>query len=327
MLGAARPFAGGALMIRTMVSLEPLTVRNGSYPLLFQTGETANGRALVDGQHPHDAVMELGMQYVRPVGERGLVTLYYAPVGDAALGPVAFPHRASAMELPQAALGHHWQDATHIASNVATAGFNYGKWRIEASGFRGREPNENRWNIDMGRMDSWSSRLSYQPGANWLLQASAGRIESPEPSHPGDLVRSTASVQYTRPASGGTGWSSTVMWGRNDAIGGQVLNSVLAETLFPLTRDDLLTGRFEWSDRDELFPDDAHDEDHGANAFRVASYTAGYSRELPAVAALRTALGFNLTTYGIAEGLKPFYGNRPMAASVFVRFRLWSNEP
>lgn len=144
MLAAARNVGRGSVMLRGMVSLDPLTVTGKQYPLLFQSGETANGAPIVDGQHPHDLLMELSIHYARPLGEKAVINFYYAPVGDAALGPIAFPHRASAMELPQATLGHHWQDATHIANNVVTAGLTYGKFRIEASGFRGKEPNENR---------------------------------------------------------------------------------------------------------------------------------------------------------------------------------------
>jgi hypothetical protein len=134
-LGAVHKLRGGNFMLRSMLSLEPGTLTNRRYPLLFQSGETAYGTPLVDAQHPHDFVMELSLQYARPIGEKGMWNLYYAPVGDPALGPVAFPHRASAMELPQATLGHHWQDSTHIANNVLTAGVSYGKVRVEASGF------------------------------------------------------------------------------------------------------------------------------------------------------------------------------------------------
>jgi hypothetical protein len=176
------------------VSLDPLTVTGKQYPLLFQSGETANGKPIVDGQHPHDLLMELSLHYAHPIGEKAMLNLYYAPVGDTALGPIAFPHRASAMELPQATLGHHWQDATHIANNVVIAGMTRGKFRWEASGFRGKEPNENRWNIDMGPIDSWSSRLTWQPARNWVAQVSAGRIRRPETTHEDDVVRSTASV-------------------------------------------------------------------------------------------------------------------------------------
>jgi hypothetical protein len=315
MVGAVRTVGKGAVMLRSMVSLEPLTVRRQYYPLLFQTGETANGGPLIDGQHPHDAVMELGLQYVRPMGS-SLVTLYYAPVGDAAMGAVAFPHRASAMELPQATLGHHWLDSTHIVSNVATVGVNAGKVRLEASGFNGREPNENRWNIDFGPMDSWSARAVYQAAFRWLLQTSYSHIQSPEASHADNIRRTTASAQYTRPFEGSGGWSSTVAWARNHkTVEHRNTHAFLAETLLPIRSRNILTGRLEWSQRDEV----VHD-----NVFNVTSATIGYTREFGAVRALRPAVGFNLTGYKIADGLKPHYGDHPVAGSMFFRIRLQS---
>src|SRR5688500_5508318 len=129
MLGAVRKVGRGSLMLRSMLSLDPATVTDRQYPLLFQTGESAFGRPIVDWQHPHEFLMELSAHYAHPVGEKGMVNFYYAPVGDVALGPVAFPHRASAMELPQATLAHHWQDSTHIANNVVTGGFSWDKLR------------------------------------------------------------------------------------------------------------------------------------------------------------------------------------------------------
>src|SRR5436853_3366327 len=156
MFSAIHRLGRGSFMFQSMFSLEPATVTNESYPLLFQTGETAYGRPLVDRQHPHNFFMALGVQYARPLGDNTMLQLYYAPVGDPALGPVAFPHRASAAELPQAPIGHHWQDSTHIADNVATVALKH-KWvRLEASGFYGTEPNENRWNFDWGPMNSSS---------------------------------------------------------------------------------------------------------------------------------------------------------------------------
>jgi hypothetical protein len=107
MLSAVHRLGGGDVMLRTMLSLEPATITGEFYPLLFQTGETAYGKPIVNGQHPHDFVMELSVQYARKLGEHALWDVYYAPVGDPALGPVAYPHRASAMEIPQSTLGHH----------------------------------------------------------------------------------------------------------------------------------------------------------------------------------------------------------------------------
>jgi len=327
MLAAARNVGRGTLMLRGMLSLDPLTVTGKQYPLLFQSGETAHGRPIVDGQHPHDFLMELSIHYAHPIGEKAMLNFYYAPVGDAALGPIAFPHRASAMDLPQATLGHHWQDATHIANNVATAGVTYGQFRLEASGFRGKEPNENRWNIDMGAMDSWSGRLSWQPGRNWVAQVSTGRLRRPETTHEDDVVRSTASVHYTKPVRG-TGWSTSFIWARNyKTVRRYATNSVLAETLIPVTRRNLVTGRFEWSQRDELFEYD-HDLAHrvfhetGKRAHNVAAYTVGYARELGFAAPVQAAIGFNVSAYSIASTLKPYYGSNPYGANVFLRFRL-----
>jgi hypothetical protein len=190
-----------------MISLDPATITDRRYPLLFQTGETAFGKSIVDGQHPHDLFMELSARYTRPLTDSTSMVLYFAPVGDPALGPVAFPHRVSSMELPQATLSHHLQDSTHIANEVLTAALVRHSFRIEASGFHGAEPNENRWNIDLGMIDSWSARVTWTPGDNWAAQASVGRLTHPEAAEPGDVVRSTASVTYNRPLAAGN-WAA-----------------------------------------------------------------------------------------------------------------------
>ena len=332
MLGAARKLGRGSVMLRGMVSLDPLTVTHREYPLLFQTGESAFGQPIVDGQHPHELLMELSVQYAHPLGEKGMFNAYYAPVGEAALGPVAFPHRASAMELPQATLAHHWQDATHIANNVATAGLSWDKVRIEASGFRGREPDENRWDIDMGPIDSWSTRLSVFPSRNWMAQVSGGRLKRPELFHGDDVDRMTASVHHVLPRLGGNWLASSLIWARNyKSIGRYATHAVTAETLIPVSRRNFVTGRFEWSQRDELFDKD-HREAHevtrltGKNAFDVASYTIGYTRDVDLIRNVQTGIGANLTAYGIDSILKPYYGNRPWGVSLFVRFRLKASE-
>jgi hypothetical protein len=332
MLGAARSVGRGAVMLRFMPTLEPLSVRGRSYPLLFQTGEAAYGRPLVDAQHPHELLMELSAQYARPVGERGMFNVYYAPVGDAALGPIAFPHRASAMEIPQATLAHHWQDATHIANNVLTVGIGTGKARIEASGFRGREPNENRWNIDFGRMDSWAARASVYPTRNWMGQVSVGRIHNPEQFHVGDVVRATASVHHIVPRPGGNWVATSLIWARNYKTSeGSASHALVAETVVPIGRKNLVSGRFDWAQRDELFEYDhrlAHEieEQTGKTAFSVSSYTAGYTRDIGTFRNVQTGLGANLTFYAIANELKPFYGEHPRGVTFFLRLRLKPEE-
>jgi hypothetical protein len=308
--------ANGAFQADLMLSLEPGTVTNRRYPLLFQTGETAYGRPIVDGQHPHEFIMALGFHYIRSIGESTLFDVYFAPVGDPALGPVAFPHRVSAAELPQATISHHLMDSTHIANEVVTVGLLHRKFRIEASGFYGSEPNENRWNIDSGPINSWSGRVWYFPTRNWAAQFSMGRIAHPESLEPGDQVRTTASVQYVR-----NGWQSTIAWGRNhNTFTRRDTNGFLVESVLAFAGKNYVTGRAELADKDELFPNELF-SNHDAS-FRVGAYTIGYTRDIGVFHHLRTGIGANLTAYSIPGAIQTAYGNNPLGVNVFLRFRI-----
>jgi hypothetical protein len=316
MAEASHELGGGTFSVRTMLSLEPLTVTGRRYPELFQTGETAYGKAIVDGQHPHDFVMELALQYSHSLGTRGRYWLYAAPVGDPALGPAAFPHRASAAELPQATLGHHLQDSTHVSNEVVTAGVSRGIFGFEASGFHGGEPNENRWNIDHGGMESYSARVTVTPNARWTGQVSAGRLARPEALESGDQVRISASATNIRPYRGGE-IATSLIWGRVHKTGsGDNLNGYLVESVARFRQSNYVTGRIEFDDKDELGT--------GSQALRgrIGAYTLGYTRDFPLVGFLRSGLGANFTTYSMAPELHKVYGQHPVAAMVFLRLRL-----
>ncbi|MGI8990054.1 MAG: hypothetical protein ACR2I2_10780 [Bryobacteraceae bacterium] len=318
-MGAAEHKLGrGSFMTQIMLSLDPATITERRYPELFQTGETAFGKPIVDGQHPHNFIMGLGFSYARTLAHDTMFQIYYAPVGDPALGPVAFPHRASASELPQAALGHHWQDSSHIADNVVTVAVKHKMARLEVSGFHGMEPGEDRWKIDYGAMDSWSTRLSLFPAKNWMAQVSAGRLTRPERQEIGDVFRSTASLSYSKPM-GAESWSSSVIWGRNHStFTHRNLNSFLAETVVPVRGKNFVTGRFELVDKDELFD---------SGVFRIGAYTAGITRDLPPlVSGLETGIGANVTAYTLPGALKPSYGDRPFGVNVFLRLRIRPGE-
>jgi hypothetical protein len=328
MAGAEHSAGKGSFMFDLMLSLEPATITKRFYPELFQTGETAYGRTIVDGQHPHNFIMGLGFHYARPFGEHATLHLYFAPVGDPALGPVAYPHRASAAELPEAPLGHHWQDSTHIADDVVTAGVKYRWLQLEASGFHGAEPGENRWTITQGAIDSWSTRLSVMPSKNWIAQVSVGRLAHPERQEPGDVVRATASLEYSRPMAHGEAWSSTIAWGRNhDTLTHRDLSSFLAESVAPIPGNNFVTGRVELVDKDELFTNDPDLEaqlDRTAGpAFRIGAYTAGLTHDLPRIVrGLENGIGANITAYSLPQAIKPFYGTHPFAVNVYLRLRL-----
>jgi len=316
----------GAFQVDLMLSLEPATITDRRYPLLFQTGETAFGKAIVDGQHPHNFIMALGFHYVRELGANTRLEVYLAPVGDPALGPVAYPHRASAAELPQAPISHHWQDSEHIADDVVTVGIAYKKLKLEASGFHGAEPGENRWIIQQGAIDSWSTRLWFFPAKNWAAQVSMGRLTHPEALDPGDQMRSTASLEYTKPMPGG-GWSSSFIWGRNHQTAtGRNLNSYLVESVLPIKRKNFVTGRAELVDKDELFNGQPEIEQNLAivygSTFRIGEYTIGYTRDIDIFRHLETGIGANVTVYSLPDAIKPYYGDRPIGGNVFIRFRL-----
>lgn len=327
MFSASHSLWGGTLQFQTMISLEPLTIIDRRYPELFQTGETAYGRAIVDGQHPHNFLMGAGVDYAHSLGDGTILQFYYAPVGDPALGPVAYPHRASAEELPQAPLSHHWQDSTHISADVATVAVKHSWFRLEASGFHGAEPGENRWTIPWGAMDSYAGRLSVTPASNWTMQVSAGRITHPEILSPGDVIRTTASIAYSQPMGNAEAWSTSLIWGRNhDTDTRRNLNSYLLESVCPFRRRNFLTGRIEYVDKDELFDDtpdlEAQLDRSAGSSFRIGAYTAGYTRDIGLFRMIETGIGANASVYTLPSAIKPYYGDRPWGVNIFLRLRL-----
>jgi hypothetical protein len=358
MLLASRRTGPGTLTLHTMLSLEPATVTSGRYPLLFATGETYHGVPIINGQHPHDFFMELAASYRIRLGERASIELYGGPRGEPALGPPAYPHRPSASENPVGTIGHHLQDSTHISTNVATAGVSYGPVKWEVSGFHGREPDEKRWGIESGAIDSLASRLTVSPGARWSGQFSIGRINRGETTHPlRPALRTTASVMYARPFGSGS-WTTSLIWGRNHEleytqlpnvpvfpqaqarkvqplhivsvptrIPGQIYNSYLAESTRRWRRN-WIWGRAESADKDStvLFEEAPFvllvDE---VRLARVQAYTAGYERELPAWSRyLSTGIGSQLTVYHVPPLLSPIYGASPVGLQMFIRMRLAS---
>ncbi len=320
---AQRRLGPGTLTLRAMLSLEPATVTHRLYPELFQVGETAFGRPIVDGQHPHDFFMELAALYDLRLGEHALLSFYAAPTGDPAMGPTAYPHRASASEDPIATLGHHLEDSTHIADDVVTLGLTYGKALIEVSGFHGREPDEYRWDLDSGRIDSWSARLTANPGRNWSGQYSVARLHRPEALNPRqDVLRMTASIMYNRPRRDGN-WASTLIWGRNQNLpGGEVFNGYTAESTLRFRLHHSVWTRVESVDRtNQLLLGSASPlpglEEHFLA--RVQAYTLGYDRGFAVISRLSTALGGQVTLYGVPPALRPVYGSQPKGAVLFLR--------
>jgi hypothetical protein len=322
---AQRKVGNGTLTLRTMLSFEPATISQKRYPELFQQGETAYGLPIVDGQHPHNFFMELAAMYDYKLTENTMLSFYAAPVGDPAMGPIAYPHRASASEDPIAPLGHHLQDSTHVADDVVTFGVTYRNARLEASGFHGREPGEDRWDVDQGKIDSWSTRVTVNPAQNWSFQYSIGQLHSPEVLFPSeDIRRMTASLMYDLPIRNGN-WASMILWGRNQSLSdGNVGNGYLLESTLQFLHRNFAWTRIENVDRtNELLLGENPLPPGFTERYvtRVQAYTAGYDREVGHIPHLSTAIGGQITWYGVPDVLKPICDSHPLGGVVFLKVR------
>lgn len=338
MFMASREIKGGRFQARTMLSIDAATVGPRGYPLLLQSGELYNGQPVHDRQHPHDFFMELGVTYERPVTKRVGVALYAAPSGEPALGPVAFMHRPSAMDLPTAPVSHHWQDATHVAFGVLSAGIFTNKIKVEGSVFNGREPNQYRWDFDKITLDSYAARVSLNANKNWSLTTGYGFLKSPEALHPDESVkRLVASAMYGREFGSDGQWATTLVYGTNqhsesesDALLRDVgvslpdrTHSVLLESELVVDRKNTLFARTEFVQKSaddlvlETIPAGPYE-----SIINVKTFSLGYVRELKTMRGATLGLGGMGTLNMLPPRLDAWYGSRtPVGAMVFLRVR------
>jgi hypothetical protein len=316
----------GTILFRQMFSAESLTSPHPGFPLLFQTGETYHGQPLVDHQHPHNVFAELAVLYTLPLSEKVSWLLYGGPSAEPALGPVTYIHRASASEDPAAPLGHHLQDSTHTSFGVVTTGLiidysKFARFKLEGSAFNGREPNEQRWSIQLAPLDSWSFRVSDAPTRNWVAQYSYGRLVHPEAADPNNELRQTASLEYDRPLPAGFlgdgNWATSLIWGRkHKELDDTTQNSYLLESTLNFLAHNYAYTRLELVDKDELFPNAATHP-----AYRIGAYTFGGVRDLLHNDRWQLGLGGDVTFYSKPPVLDPIYGNNPVSFHVFLRVR------
>ena len=315
MFAAERGTSFGKVQFKSMLSLEPAMNARG-YPNLFASGETANGQALVDRQHPHDLFMELAARVDFNIAPGTTAFLYGGPVGEPALGPSAFMMRQSARLNPEPPITHHWFDSTHITYGVVTAGIASRRFQLEASAFRGAEPDEHRWDIETPRLDSWSIRGTWTPSPRWAVQASYGEIKQPEALHPGqDEHRFTASAHYAN----GRGLSAMTAFSAKRRVPGDTLTAWLAEANWDLDRHNTLFGRIENVANDEFFPDHLHPLHD--QPFRVTKFQAGYARRIP-IGPVELALGGSVSAYAKPAALTPYYGEHPIGYTLFAKISL-----
>jgi hypothetical protein len=318
---AQRNVGSGRIMLRGMFSAEPSTIRGCGYPDLLASGEQCKGEKIHDQQHPHDLLMEISAAYDAPLKGPVRWQVYGGPAGEPALGPVAYPHRVSAMPNPLAPIAHHWLDSTHITFGVVTAGVYASRWKAEASVFNGREPDEKRTDFDFGAFDSFSGRLWLLPTSKLALQMSAGKLTEAEVSEDGGLginvTRATASATYHTAFRENSIWATTIGWGRNEESG-HASNALLIETNLTVDERDAWFGRFEAASKT------AHGlaVDESAEAFTIAKLQGGYTRYFRAWRGLKSGVGASVSAAFVPERLEAVYGSRVNAGlGVFVTLR------
>ena len=308
---------------RLMMSLDPLTEGGRGYPLLFQTGESWDGQPLHDRQHPHDLFDELSISFSQKFDSDLSAYFYFGYPGEPALGPPAFMHRLSAMDDPDAPISHHWQDSTHITFGVATAGLQwsrFGGMKVEGSIFTGREPDENRYDFDRPRFDSFSGRISWNPTQNLALQVSHGYIKSPESLHPETKIhRTTASAIYNQPLGPDRNWSNTFVWGQNNATDEGKTQSFLIESNYQRGRD---TVYLRWERVEKSGHELVLDPVDESSIFPVSGYSIGYVRDLSHGNGIDIGLGTQFTINDRPGSLDRYYGDDlGYAFQFFLRIR------
>jgi hypothetical protein len=324
-----RPLGRGRFGVRAMLSLEPWTIAGCGYPDLLATGEVCEGDTIHDRQHPHDLFMELAADYSRPVGAGLRLHAYAGFAGEPALGPPAYPHRASAMPNPIAPIAHHWLDATHIAFGVVTAGLSSERWRVEGSAFNGREPDDRRAGLEFAPLDSFSARVAMAPGARWSLQVSAGHLTESEAglgSQPRqDVDRLTASAMHTQTLANHSTWASTLAYGVNrepntpDSAIEQSTHAWLAESSWQSA-----SRRHHWFGRVEVVGKPAHDlhvHEYISEVFTVGKVQAGYLHQWPAANGWVAGVGGHINLSLVPPLLAPRYGGQ-VAPGFGVYFNL-----
>lgn len=317
MMTAQADYNHTTLGLRTMFSLEPGTIEACGYPLLLQTGETCNGiTPLIDHQHPHNLFMELAAVYTLRLRDETSVFLYAGFPGEPALGPPTFMHRFSAWFNPEAPITHHWLDSTHITFGVATIGCTHNWFKLDASLFTGREPNQHRWDFNKPRFNSCAIRLSLQPTDNLTAQISTSFLKSPEQLEPKtNIYRTTASVIYNKTWNENQ-WQTTFAWGQNKKKPGCTLNGFLLESTLELQKKHVIFARIEHVAKDDLFIDS---DPRAGTVFKVDKLDAGYVYELSVVPFITWQLGGVVSAAFVPNAIQSAYGHTPVSYMLFLR--------
>lgn len=328
MVMARRNLAGGRLGVRAMASAEAWTISRCGTISFLTTGEVCDGDSVHDRQGPHDAFMELAADYERGVRGGWRWQVYGGLAGEPALGPPGYPRRTSARMNPIGPITHHWLESTHVTFGLVTVGVHNQRWKVEASAFNGRAPDESRADIDLGRIDSATARVSFLPTSRLALQASAGRLYDALSASPSQaqapVTRVTVSAIYHRPVGVAGLWATTAAVGANHAreeVAGGVLD---ATTIGALLESSLRRGRdtiFGRAEAGGMPAHHLHAHENPTLVVTIAKMQLGYTRQLSSWRGVATGLGGTAALSVLPPALAPRYGGRTaQSVALFLTF-------
>jgi hypothetical protein len=296
---ARRAVGNSRIGVRTMLSAEPWTIGGCGSLNFLATGEVCENDTIHDRQQPHDLVMELAVDYDSPLYRAWRWQVYTGVAGEPALGPPGYAHRASATGNPIAPATHHWLDSSHITFGLVTLGVHNQRWKVEASSFNGRAPDEGRAGVDLGAFDSFAARVSFLPSPRLALQVSAGQLYEARSAlldrTPRPVTRATASAAYHRPFESGGIWATTVAVGLNrsrETIAGVLVDqrawALMGESSLTVAARHTLFGRA------EVFGMPAHHlhaNEFGSTVFGLGKLQVGYLRHFASLKGLTPGVG------------------------------------
>lgn len=284
---------------------------------------TWNWRAPLMIAREGNRVREQGFSasYSLAMSSRSSLFGYVGMPGEPALGPpVSYMRRLSGVDNPESGRASHWLDASGQASRVFTVGYAWHTLKLEGSAFSGQVRDDGSPSDKYAlRLDSTSTRLSYNPSPNWSFQFSRGTLSNLDQLAPDEEVRrATLSATYNRALNNGN-WQSTIAWGRNARKSREPAMGYLIESTLRFNGPHAVFGRLEQVASGELVAESGAAMNR---TFKMNKLTFGYFHEGGGRGAVKVDTGAFVSRYVVPPSASPVYGSEPAAFMVFVRLRL-----
>ena len=229
--------------------------------------------------------------------------VYAGLPGEPALGPATFMHRFSGMDNPEAPLGHHWLDSTHVTFGVATLGWIRGSVKLEGSVFTGREPDQHRDNIECPEDGLLVRAGLVAAGARLVAPGEPRPSQQPRAARAGGRRRPHHGLGDVQPAARRTATGRPPSpGGGTPAIQGDTTDSFLLESAVTLGERHTLFGRAEQQKNDELIG-------HGDEVVDVGKLSLGYIWDGVRAGSFRGGVGLLGSVARVPRELELDYGD------------------